>query len=280
MPKRFTATEKWDKEWFQMLSPTHKCLWEFLRDRCDCAGVWDTNWRKASFEIGVEVSEKDMAIFGDRVEKMPSGKWWLTGFIEYQYGKLDGFCRAHWPVFLKLQQHTLWHRVRDTLTIRSESVLIKGFVRVSDTLSDTHKEKEKEKEQVQVKVEGPNGTDENAVTSPPPRPPDAEVPDATGAGFKEARRWCSEIIGAYGETPEQAGAVVNATCLSQCQELISLGKPRDKWELLLEWLKDSSNRHKPKSPQSACDPSSWHKWQQMMADELAEIKHDQAKRRR
>ena len=40
MPKRFTDTDIWEKEWFMSLKPTEKCLVKYVRDKCDLAGIW------------------------------------------------------------------------------------------------------------------------------------------------------------------------------------------------------------------------------------------------
>lgn len=109
--KRFTATEKWDKEWFRKLPLKHKVLWLYLCDRCDAAGVWEPDFELASFQIGSQVSEDDLALFGDRVEKLSEGKFWLTRFIEFQYQKLSEDCRGQVNVFSSLKRHSLYDRV-------------------------------------------------------------------------------------------------------------------------------------------------------------------------
>lgn len=103
--KRFTATEKWAKEWYQSLSPTMKCLWQYICDNVDAAGVWETNFGLAGFLIGVKVKEADLQAFGDRIEKLASGKFWLPGFIPFQYGKLSTECRPHLKIFEALNKH-------------------------------------------------------------------------------------------------------------------------------------------------------------------------------
>jgi len=95
MAKRFTATEKWDKEWFMDLSCRHKCFWAYICENCDAAGIWEPNWKLASVRIGEKVTEKDLVAFAGRIERLANGKLFLPSFIEFQYGKLSAACKPH-----------------------------------------------------------------------------------------------------------------------------------------------------------------------------------------
>ncbi len=136
--KRFTATEKWDKAWFQDLPLAEKCLWNYLCDNCDAAGVWDANWRLASFQIGATFTVESLAAFAARVEVLPGGKVWIVGFCEFQYGQLSRECRAQNHVFRALEKHGLLDRVSSLLNTLSD--------RVSDTLQEKDKDKEEEQD--------------------------------------------------------------------------------------------------------------------------------------
>lgn len=105
MSKRFIDTEIWMKDWFQSLSPKHKCLWRFLCDNCDSAGVWEANFRLAEFMIGEKITREDMAVFGDRVKEIRADHFWLTGFIKFQYGKLSHDCKPHIRIISALKKH-------------------------------------------------------------------------------------------------------------------------------------------------------------------------------
>jgi hypothetical protein len=105
--KRFTETLKWDKAWFQDLPPHLKCLWQFICDRCDCAGVWEVNWKAATFAIGKSVSDNDLAAFEDRVQIIKKGKLWIVDFIAFQYGRLSRECRPHIKIFDTIEKHGL-----------------------------------------------------------------------------------------------------------------------------------------------------------------------------
>jgi hypothetical protein len=102
--KRFTDTNKWDKAWFTDLSPKHKCLWFYLCDRCDNAGVWSANFRLASFFIGETITEEDLKVFGERITKIDDDKYYLTSFVEFQVGKLSADCKPHAAIMRRLSE--------------------------------------------------------------------------------------------------------------------------------------------------------------------------------
>ena len=131
MPKRMTATEKWDKEWFMSLSPKLKCLWCYINDRCDQAGMWEINYRLATMHIGEQITKADFNHFGDRVEFFVD-KVWIVGHVDFQCGTLSEKSPAHKPVFKLLKKYSLLDRVLN---------------RVSNTLQEKEKEIEKEIEE-------------------------------------------------------------------------------------------------------------------------------------
>jgi hypothetical protein len=135
--KRFTEITKWRDPWFRKLSPAGKLLWMWLTDNCDAAGVIDLDLEHASFEIGMPVVEQTVVDLGRRVERLPSGKWRIVKFLEFQYGQLSDTCPAHKPVFRALKAHGL-DQAGNRLCDRVSS-------RVSDTLQeeDIYKDKDK-----------------------------------------------------------------------------------------------------------------------------------------
>lgn len=88
MPKRFTDTEIWDKEWFMKLSPKQKCLVKYVRDKCDIAGIWHPNYILASVYIGEQVTQEEILSIdeGKQFELLQDGKIYCVGFIDFQYG--------------------------------------------------------------------------------------------------------------------------------------------------------------------------------------------------
>lgn len=130
--KRFTETTKWDDPWFRKLSPKLKCLWQYICDRCDGAGVIDLDVELASFQIGTKISTDDMRELSGRVEHLACGKWWIVRFVQFQYGRLSSECKAHAPVMASLNAYGLNERVS------------KGYPKGINTLQEKEKDKEKD----------------------------------------------------------------------------------------------------------------------------------------
>jgi len=107
MSKRFTDTGIWKKQWYRKLPPRLKCFWAYLLDNCDSAGIWDSDFGLASYQIGEEVAESDLTAFGDRIEKLEDNKYLLNTFINFQYGQLSDKCKPHLPVLRILKKHGL-----------------------------------------------------------------------------------------------------------------------------------------------------------------------------
>ena len=126
--KRFTETQKWDDPWFRRLSPELKLLWQWLLDHCDNAGIIDPDLELASFQIGYPKGIHTLSDIGERVVKLPCGKYFIPKFIPFQYGTLSVDCRAHGPVFQSLEKHGL-----------------KGYPKGIHTLQEKEKDKDKDK---------------------------------------------------------------------------------------------------------------------------------------
>ena len=115
MAKRFTATEKWDDPWFMGLSLEGKIVWQLLCDRCDAVGVWEPNKPLVNFLLKRDVewdsvlSELTTCHHGEfpRVEVLENGKWFLTRFIAFQYGKLSEECFPHRKIMELVVKHGL-----------------------------------------------------------------------------------------------------------------------------------------------------------------------------
>lgn len=90
MAKRFTDSAKWDKHWFRKLPPKYKVLWDYLYTKCNPVGVWDVDMETASHFVGVKVTATEaLSLFKDQIIAIDgSKKWYLVGFIQFQYGEL------------------------------------------------------------------------------------------------------------------------------------------------------------------------------------------------
>lgn len=89
----------------------YKVFWAYILDECDKAGVWKEDIGLASFYVGTPLSvEEILEIFNEGKERLvvlPSGKWHLPHFIEYQYGCLSATCAPHKTVLKLIKRHGL-----------------------------------------------------------------------------------------------------------------------------------------------------------------------------
>lgn len=125
MAKRFVDTEIWNKAWYQELSLKEKILVKYIFEQCDCAGVWDINFRLASFIIGESVSFEDIENINKKnllFEVFNDNKIFVIDFIEFQYGKLSYNCKPHLPVIKLLTKYGLEFETIDenNLTIKQQ----------------------------------------------------------------------------------------------------------------------------------------------------------------
>lgn len=137
MSKRFSDTDKWKKVWFRELKPVHKCFWEYIRDNCNNAGIWDVDFKLASFQIGAKLNQTEIEqVFEKQFIKVNSNKWFLTDFIEWQYN-----CSIS-ELNPKNNAHLSALRILDKFNIKG---LIEGLVRAQSAPMDKDKDKDKVK---------------------------------------------------------------------------------------------------------------------------------------
>lgn len=164
MAKRYTDTEKWGRAWFRKLSPTMKCAWNFVCDKCDHAGFWDIDWESMRFFIGANVSPEDFeAAFKGRVLKFEqSSKYLLIGFVSFQYlspkskeKELNPKNTVHQSVISILKTHAPWIAPSKLL---SYPLITPSELLESPCQGDKDKEEEedtyKDKDEVKEKEEG------------------------------------------------------------------------------------------------------------------------------
>lgn len=108
MSKRLTDSEKWDDPWFRSLNPVMKCVWYFLCDKCDNAGVWKKDFELMRFYIGSPIEDLSvLAVFngnGDkrRIIELGTDKWLICKFASFQYknnpkmfNHINTLCQKH-----------------------------------------------------------------------------------------------------------------------------------------------------------------------------------------
>jgi hypothetical protein len=151
--KRFTETTKWNDPWYRKLPMHLKLLWQYVCDNCDAAGVIDYDADLAAFQIGCSAQKADISKLGDRVARLPSGKYRLVKFLEFQYGNVDAKCPAHKPIIRAIEDHQLEYPISNYGRRVSDRVLN----RVSNTLQETETDQDKEKDQEKEKDQGGAG---------------------------------------------------------------------------------------------------------------------------
>lgn len=147
MAKRFVDTSLYDKPWFRKLPIKIKCLWEYLRLKCDIAGVIDLDIELASFQIGETITWDDLDHLKDQIIIIDETKVVLIDFIKFQYGQLSESCKPHKSVIELVNKYNLKERVNEPF--------VKGIQRdkEKDKYKDQEKYKEKEKEKEKEKIE-------------------------------------------------------------------------------------------------------------------------------
>ena len=139
MAKRLHDTEIWHKEWFCNLTMTQKLLVQYLFDNCDCAGVFEANYKIMQFLIGAVVKEKDLLAI-KQVVKLPNGKFYLTDFINFQYrvnlDELNPKFSVHKGIIKILEKNGIIGKNGECLK----------FERVTEELSNPYNVKEQNKD--------------------------------------------------------------------------------------------------------------------------------------
>ena len=146
MAKRFTDTDLWKKEWFLRLPDLQRSLFLYIKDNCDCCGVYEANYMLLSFIFRKEITKEDILAINEtktQIEFLNTNKFFLIDFCSFQYGELKPSCKPHLKVIETLKKHSLFERVS------------KGYPKGIQTLEEKGKEKEeeKDKEKEQLKEE-------------------------------------------------------------------------------------------------------------------------------
>ena len=141
MPKRFTATEKWDRRWFRELSNDYKLLWVYICDKCDLIGIWYVDIEQASFLIGAKLDEKEaLRLFEKQIVVLNEGsKWWIKDFVSFQYGDLKPNNNLHKKVVAMIKSYP---QVINSLFTSPE--YFEGLVRASNAPQVKVKVKDKD----------------------------------------------------------------------------------------------------------------------------------------
>lgn len=151
MSKRFRDKEIWQRPWYRKLGRGGRDAWNYINDWCDAVGVWIPDPDTIDYFCGKGSGWEYLPDkTNNNIQILPSGKWWVVDFCDFQYGELSPDCKPHASYIKLLKQHGLWDKYLE----RNEEN--KGYAKGMDTLQEKEKEKDKEKEKEEDKKEAKN----------------------------------------------------------------------------------------------------------------------------
>lgn len=110
MSKRFVDSEIWKKSWYRKLSPKMKCVWHYMTENCDIAGILEFDAELMSFQIGEEIGKNEVVeSFENKIIFIEKDKIFIPSFIEFQQNcpiiglNLSNNC--HKGIINKLNKH-------------------------------------------------------------------------------------------------------------------------------------------------------------------------------
>lgn len=147
MPKRFTATEIWDEDWFTEMPIEYREYWRYMLDKCNHAGIFKPNVVTYNKLIENKISPKQVLKYFNngkkRVRLLKNDRWFIEDFIVFQYGRqLNSNNRVHSSIILILAQNGV------------KLTSIRGLDGVKEGVKDKDKDIDKEKD---ISTKG-NGT--------------------------------------------------------------------------------------------------------------------------
>ena len=141
MGNRFLDPNLFDEDWFLELSGQEMYFWVYICLKCDHAGIWRPNFKSFELITGFRINQDQFLTKCNsgqkRIMVLENKKWWLTGFIKYQYCRNQYEINPNHPV----QKSAISQLENNQVDYKSMNYKI----RVQD-LSLTLKEKEKEKD--------------------------------------------------------------------------------------------------------------------------------------
>ena len=148
MAKRLSDTDIWQKEWFGELPIKLKALVFYIFGNCDCAGVFEANYRNLKFYIGDKISEEDILNI-KQIVKLPNGKFYLTDFIKFQYGvsieELNPKFSVHKGVIKILEKNDIIGKDGQILNFETVNEGLENSYNVTEQDKDKDKDKDKNK---------------------------------------------------------------------------------------------------------------------------------------
>lgn len=148
--KRFHDTELWFRAWFMEMTPDEKLAFLFIKDRCDCVGVWPVNMPLLKMMTGYEGTIAGLLTKSNGNLKLLDGTWevdsskaklWIPDFCNFQYGNLSDKSPPHRRYINALEGYGLLNWVKGN-TKGNTKTNTKGI----NTLKEEEEEEEEDKE--------------------------------------------------------------------------------------------------------------------------------------
>lgn len=220
MAKRFINSEIFDSDWYLGLSAEAKSFWFYLLLKCDHAGIWTVSMKKFQFVTGNSSTNLDDLVreinsYGEHIIKLDNGKYFLPGFIPFQYGnKLNMNNNAHKGVIKSINMNGVSLK------------LIKPQVKVKLNPKDKEQDQEQEKEILKGEDDEMKYEDDSTLINP-------EKKINFGKNVLMTQKQLDDLVSKFGED-------ITHKCISECDDLKSeydSGENIADYYVILEMLK-------------------------------------------
>lgn len=140
-------------------------------------GVWQYNEGLASYLTGLPLNENELKeVFSEKIVVLQDGRWWLAGYVSYQYGdirKSQATNKPHQKYIQMLKNHGLWEMFIDYIEGYHDRLsVLKGGGGNNDPGKEchgSHKEEETEGEEAipqEGEIEREGATEKKEAPSP------------------------------------------------------------------------------------------------------------------
>lgn len=114
MTLRFTEREKFRDKWYMSLSPTYKCVWEYILSECDHAGILEFNLKMMSLQIGAEITIEDLKYFErcGKIQFIQKDVIFVPNFVLFQqrlssFEQLNSRNRCHKSILERFEKYKI-----------------------------------------------------------------------------------------------------------------------------------------------------------------------------
>jgi hypothetical protein len=143
---RFTDSKKWDDPFLLEIEPKYKLLWVYILDKCNHAGIYKQCSALEKCCLGYDFNWMEVEkVFKGRVVQLKDQKYFIPGFVEFQYGDLNPENRVH----------------KSVLDILTKEGAYKGLIRTIQGRKDKDYDKDKDN----IKINNNHDTDKDNCSS-------------------------------------------------------------------------------------------------------------------